>query len=76
MQHILIFVVAIVLISCSVMRQFGTTACADAVHTLSFTFEDYQPLAITNCGPGIGRCNIAQTCCSADNHCGSGNSFC
>jgi hypothetical protein len=58
------------------IRHFGSIECADVAHTLSFTFEEEQPLAITNCGTGIGSCTSPQTCCSADNKCGSGADFC
>jgi hypothetical protein len=58
------------------IRHFGSVECADVAHTLSFTFEEEQPLAITNCGTGIGSCTSPQTCCSADNKCGSGADFC
>jgi hypothetical protein len=58
------------------IRNFGTTDCADVVHTLSFTFELNQSPAIMNCASDIGSCNGPQQCCSSSNYCGIGNTYC
>lgn len=58
------------------MRQFGTTDCADAVHTLDFTFALNQAPAIPNCGTEFGPCNGPQLCCSAGGYCGQSTSYC
>ena len=58
------------------MRQFGTTNCADGAHSLTFEFDFTQPLAMVNCGEGIGSCNGAQRCCSAEGYCETTASAC
>jgi hypothetical protein len=58
------------------IRNFGTTDCADVVHSLSFSFELNQPPAITNCAGDIGSCNGPQQCCSSSNYCGTGGTYC
>jgi hypothetical protein len=60
----------------TVLRNFGTTLCADVHTQLRFTIDLNQPLAIENCGSKVGTCNNPQACCSKDNYCGYGLAFC
>jgi len=61
----------------TVIRHFGSTDCANAVNTVSFSVDTGSALAIPNCGNGEGgACNTAQTCCSANGFCGSGLDYC
>jgi len=58
------------------LNLFGTTDCADALHSLQFTIDINQPPAIPNCGPDIGSCNGPQFCCSAESYCGQNMNYC
>jgi hypothetical protein len=60
----------------TILRNFGTTLCADVHTQLRFTIDLNQPLAIPNCGSAVGTCNNPQACCSKDNYCGYGLAFC
>jgi hypothetical protein len=60
----------------TVLRNFGTTLCADVHTQLRFSIDLNQPLAIENCGSKVGTCNNPQACCSKDNYCGYGLDFC
>lgn len=60
----------------TVMRNFGTTACADVVHKLQFSVDVTQPPVYANCGAGFGGCGDTTQCCSADGYCGTDVNYC
>ena len=60
----------------TILRQFGTVECADAIQTVSFSFDPNQEPAIVNCGGSIGTCNGPQFCCSAEGFCGTDSESC